>query len=427
MASQHGLKKFASQVKPFSKLFISGKYASVAKVAEPELRLKDHLNDEYLDKVKRSLMLRGVNRNGLGEVDFKQLKKNVRELLDRKEKSRILRKEGAARELIEVEWERIFALEKEVIPIVLRLPNLFDENEVPTEGYEDEVVKMTKTRQYDFKLLDARRISYINGLRKSSILGPHCEYLLGKGAQITLAAQKYFRHVIQQQFPEKIAKKMKHRHLHESDGLDLVKSGSLEAFNDYENLNYETDSLQLDLKEREDQQQLHLIGSCSPVGLLSLLSNREIDKKCLPARMIKFGSSYEQNLRQVNTIFLFSIVENDFTISNNEFKTIQRLIWHLYEPFNLPMRLKKVNLKRLLYNEYKRVELDIYFPYAREWRTIAHFSHYSNHLPERVQCTENHCMSGNLTDLGLLLDAILENYQTQTGKIEIPECIEKYM
>lgn len=428
MTSQHGLRKFFDQIKPFSKLFISPRYARVtSKVVEPELRLKDYLNDDYMDKVKKSLLARGDRRNGLNEIDFKQLKVNVSELVSRKEQVRSLWKDEDKSELVEQHKERICDLEQLVVPVLLRLPNLFNEDEVPTVGYDDQILKQTNTRYYDFKLLDAKRISYINELRKSSILGPHCEYLLGKGAQMSLALQKYFRKTIQQTFPEQTGRGFTYRHLHEVDGMDFLKSALIEAGNDYDALNFENDNLQLDLDERRDAQQLHLVGSCSNESMLSLLIKRQTVPKYLPARFLQFGSSYEQNLRQVNTVLLFSLVEKDFEISNNELKRIEQLIWNLYEPFNLPIRLRRLNVKRLQFTEYNRVELDVYFPHSREWRPIAHYSHYSDYLPYRVHCTEHHCLGGKLTNLNLLLDAILENHQTETGKLEIPDCIANHM
>lgn len=429
MTSQHCVRALAQTVKPFSKLFISPSYAKVTyKIVEPELKLNEHLNDEYLEKIKQSLILRNYTseRNGLNDqINFNKFKDQLKELLNRKE--RLLKYvEGDKRELANEERKLIYNLEEQVIPIVLRLPNLFDETEVPTEGYDDRILKQSKIKMHNFKLLDCKRISYINGLRKSSILGPHCEYLIGKGALIHLALQKYFKKSIENAFPESNTKKV-YRNLHEVDGLDLIKSALIEAANDYDQLNYKTDTRRLDLQDSDEQQQLHLVGSCSKESLLSLLIKRRIDEKYLPARFVQYGSTYEQNLKQVNTICMFNIVKNDFNVSNDEFKKIETLIWDLYKELNLPIRLRRLNVKKLHFNEYNRVELDVYFPYSRDWKTIGHFAHYSDYLTTRVHSTDHHCLGGYLTDFSLLLDAILENNQTETGQLIVPECIENLM
>ena len=443
MTSQQSLRALVQTAKPFSKLFISPRYARVTyKVVEPDLKLNEHLNDDYLDRVKRSLSLRTDGgkqpRNGLTKVDFEQLKANLSELVHRKDqlssKLKELRKNDASelkdskedgRELYE-EKSRIHDLEEQVIPIVLRLPNLFNENEVPIDGFDDQLLHQTKIKYYDFKLLDGKRISYIHNLRKSSILGPHCEYLMGKGALISRALEKYFRRSIETAFPEPAAR-IVHRHLHEVDGMDMIKSALVEAANDYDLLDYANDPTILDLKEHQDQQHLHLVGNCSRESLLALLIKRRLTAEYLPARFVQFGNKYEQNLRQVNTVCLFTIVPNDFTVSDAELKRMESLLCEWYGPLGIPIQLRRSHLKRLHFNEYNRVELDVYLPYSREWKPIAYFSHYGDHLTRRVHSMDHHCLAGHLTDYSLLLDAILENHQTETGELVVPDCLQELL
>lgn len=401
------------------------------KVVEPDLKLNEHLDEEYLERVKKSLSLRTdggrLSRNELPEIDFERFKSDLRELVNRKEQLSAKEKEAKGdNELVLEEKNRILDLEQQLVPIILRLPNVFNESEVPVDGFDDLVLKQTKIKRHDFKLLDGRRISYINDLRKSSILGPHCEYLLGKGALISLALQRYFRRSIEQAFPEPKAK-IPHRYLHEVDGLDLIKSALVEAANDYDQLDYRNDPTIVEQKEHEDKQHLHLVGSCSREGLLSLLIKKKLAEQYLPARFVQYGNRYEQSLRQVNTICLFSVVQNDFAASDAEMKRMESLMYDLYEPFGVPIRLRRVNLKRLHFNEYNRVELDVYLPYSREWKQIAYFSHYGDYLTRRVHSLEHHCLAGHLTDYSLLLDALLENHQTETGQLVMPDCIQALM
>ena len=432
MASQQAVRALGQTIKPFSKLFISPRYARMTyKVVEPDLKLNEHLDEEYLERVKKSLSLRTdggrLSRNELPEIDFERFKSDLRELVNRKEQLSAKEKEAKGdNELVLEEKNRILDLEQQLVPIILRLPNVFNESEVPVDGFDDLVLKQTKIKRHDFKLLDGRRISYINDLRKSSILGPHCEYLLGKGALISLALQRYFRRSIEQAFPEPKAK-IPHRYLHEVDGLDLIKSALVEAANDYDQLDYRNDPTIVEQKEHEDKQHLHLVGSCSREGLLSLLIKKKLAEQYLPARFVQYGNRYEQSLRQVNTICLFSVVQNDFAASDAEMKRMESLMYDLYEPFGVPIRLRRVNLKRLHFNEYNRVELDVYLPYSREWKQIAYFSHYGDYLTRRVHSLEHHCLAGHLTDYSLLLDALLENHQTETGQLVMPDCIQALM
>lgn len=432
MTSQQRLRTLVQTVKPLSKLFIHPRYARVTyKVVEPDLKLNEHLDDEYLGKVKRSLSLRTDDgkwqRNGLTKIDFEQYKSNVRELLNRKEQLRkIVKEDDANPERLYEEKNRIQDLEEQVIPIALRLPNLFNENEVPVDGLDDLVLHQSNTKFYDFKLLDGKRISYIHELRKSSILGPHCEYLLGKGALISRALEKHFRRSIETAFPEPQAS-IVHRHLHEVDGLDLIKSALVEAANDYDQLDYVNDALIVQQREHEDQQHLHLVGSCAREGLLSLLVKRRLTSQYLPARFVQFGCAYEQSLRQVNTVCLFTIVQNDFTVSDAELKRVESLLCEMYAPLGVPIRLRRLHLKRLAFNEYNRVELDVYMPYSREWKRIGYFAHYGDHLTRRMNSNQHHCLAGHLTDYNLLLDAILENHQTGTGELVVPECLQAFL
>lgn len=206
------LTRSIEDLKPFSNLFISEKYKSVCyKVVEPDLKLESYLDDEYLDRLKKVINQRDIDE--LKNINWLKIKDDVKELIERRSRLKEnLKHENF--EAIEKENVDLFKLEDRLIPTLLRLPNMFDEDEVPLN--DDKILKETRTKFHKFKLLDCKRISYLNNIRKSSIIGPHCEYLLGKGALINLALQKYFRNSIKASFPEPEPRKdLVHRHLHE--------------------------------------------------------------------------------------------------------------------------------------------------------------------------------------------------------------------
>lgn len=199
------------QLETFSKLYVSEKYKSVTyKVVEPKLKLESLLDDEYLNKLKKVIKLRKIDE--LNDINFEELKIDAKKLIEIKDIIKeLLRKEDW--DLIHKENVKLFELEEKIVPTILKLPNLFDEEQVPLDS-EDKILKQIKPKSFNFKLLDCKRISYLNNIRKSSIIGPHCEYLLGKGSLIYLALNKYFKNSIKDALPEPNTNRI-YRHLHE--------------------------------------------------------------------------------------------------------------------------------------------------------------------------------------------------------------------
>lgn len=69
-----------------------------------------------------------------------------------------------------------------------------------------------------YQRLNNVQLSYINGIRYQSIIGPHSRYLVGRGAQIERALQRLFGHEFREKF-----------NAVPFSGVDFVKSAVVEA------------------------------------------------------------------------------------------------------------------------------------------------------------------------------------------------------
>ena len=274
-----------------------------------------------------------------------------------------------------------------------------------------------------FKLLDAKRISYIHEIRKSSVIGPSCDFLIGDGARMAMAIRAYFKKSIRNFLSRQKGE------VHEMSGLDFVKSAIVEACNDARERSFEQDRLRLNrgVKTLHNSQQMHLAGHSSLEAVCAMLNKRHVNRDSLPLRFLQDGASYDQSMRQSNSIHLSSVTLNDQSEANAEYDLLVSELWNCYSQLQLPVMLCKSSSRLMQANQYASHEVLVYFPCVKEWTKVAELNHYSDYLPRRLGLEDLQMIGGSLVDVNLLVDAILENTQDERAQYHIPVCVKKFM
>ncbi|RWS16917.1 serine-tRNA ligase-like protein [Dinothrombium tinctorium] len=374
-----------------------------------EQRIDATLIESLLPEIKKLIELRSkraILRDKLKTANQKKEEERKQTAEDKAIEDEICGYTQQYRLVTDLMW----AIEDKIMPLILRLPNAISVD-VPVDG--SRVVRCVSPKTENrFKLLDYRKLAYINQTMFSSIIGPNSNYLHDEGAEIHQALINHF------------AKLLRKERFLDFSGLDFVKTAIVEACNDISIRNYKQDSLMI--KEGfkvKSQQKLHLVGDAALESKLAFLIKYHSSNK-LPVRLFSIGAEYDQSLKQVNTIHCLSAVENNAEKSEIEMKLILDTLWEGYVNLKLPCRM--VNCQHLLLHdhEYLRYIIELNFPSTNTWKIVARISHYGHYLSNRLGLEKVHLIDASAIDTTVVLASIMENNQLDDGKFKIPECIQ---
>jgi seryl-tRNA synthetase len=105
------------------------------------------------------------------------------------------------------------------------------------------------------------------------------------------------------------------------------------------------------------------------------------------------------------------------------------------EKLNLPYRQVMLCTGDLGFSAAKTIDIEVWIPSQNKYREISSVSNTRDFQARRakIRFKENkknrlvHTLNGSSLAVGRTLVAIMENYQTKDGKIEIPKILEKYL
>jgi hypothetical protein len=425
---------------PYSSLFVTSKHATkMVSLIRPELNLNRYEDNAYIQRLIYSIELRGLQ----AEFDVKDIQDKVRQTIrlrkqieQCKYELRQLKhvkssdsnlKDGESNDFRSLKDESIKAqaelheLEEQLIPLLMKLPNLLSPE--VNESYELMQVRSVSPAKPTFKLLSAKQVSYVNEIRKHSIVGPYTEYWIGEGATLCDALRKFFKVELKSLLQEHEGQ------VHEIDGLDMIKSAIVEACNDPQSKAYDSDRLRLNrgVSTTAHSQQMHLVGHCSLEAVAAMLSKRPLNMDELPVRFVQDGATYDQRMVQSDGLHLLSVTHDRPHQAEREYQLLLDSVWRLYEKLKLPIMLCNVSARLLPANQQSGHELLIYLPYERQWQKAAELAHYGDYLPARLGLQHLQMIGCNILNNSLMMDAILENGQDQKARYSVPTCVQKYM
>jgi seryl-tRNA synthetase len=137
---------------------------------------------------------------------------------------------------------------------------------------------------------------------------------------------------------------------------------------------------------------------------------------------------------QFNKVELVSIVKPDQSAVEHD--RMLNCAENILKKLDLPYRVMLLSTGDLGFSAKKTYDIEVWLPGQKKYREISSCSNCgdfqarrmnSRYRNENGQLTFVNTLNGSGIAVGRALVAILENYQTSTGSIEIPRALRKYM
>lgn len=138
-------------------------------------------------------------------------------------------------------------------------------------------------------------------------------------------------------------------------------------------------------------------------------------------------------LHQFEKVELVKFVREDQ--SDIEFEALLQDAEHILQALELPYRKMLLCSKDTGFSAKKTYDLEVWLPGENQYREISSCSHFGDFQARRMQarCRHEgkvalmHTLNGSGLAVGRALIAVMENHQTEDGKIRIPTVLKPYM
>ncbi|MCK5126243.1 MAG: serine--tRNA ligase [candidate division Zixibacteria bacterium] len=139
-------------------------------------------------------------------------------------------------------------------------------------------------------------------------------------------------------------------------------------------------------------------------------------------------------VHQFNKVEMVKIVKPED--SDKEHETLLKQAEKLLQLLNIPYRVSKLATGDLSFAAAKCFDIEIWSAGVKKYLEISSVSNFRDFQARRMNCRyrdENkkvrfvHTLNGSGLALPRLIIALMENYQTENGEIEIPEVLRPYM
>jgi len=324
-------------------------------------------------------------------------------------------------------------LERNITNILLTLPNIIDES-VPfgvDENGNVEIKNWGDRREFNFTPKDhiglASKLRLIDLERAAKVAGARFYYLRGDLVKLNCAVLKFALDFIE----KKQFVLIQPPYLLRREAI-----GGAVALSDFEDVIYKI--------EGED---LYLIPTAEH-ALLAQHMNEIIDGKNLPLRyggvspcFRKEAGAHGRDTKGIFRIHQFEKVEQFIFCkpedSPNEHEKLLANAEEFFQLIRIPYRVVNVCTGDLGTVAAKKYDLEAWMPGQGKYREVVSCSNCTAYqaVRSRIRFRDRpdeptkwlHTLNSTLTASERTLIAIMENYQTENGSIEIPKVLEPYM
>ena len=183
------------------------------------------------------------------------------------------------------------------------------------------------------------------------------------------------------------------------------------------------------------------------VQLTNLYQNQIIDEAELPISLTahtacfrREAGSYGKDIKgiirqhQFNKVELVKLVKPEN--SHAELETLLENAEKILQRLDLPYRVVTLCSGDLGFSASKTYDIEVWFPSQNQYREISSCSNFLDFQARRAMVryksgTESpsyvHTINGSGLAVGRTFAAILENYQTASGSIKVPEALQHYI
>lgn len=383
------------------------------------------------------LSLDADRRSNLVELEvlrsnLNQLSKELGRIAERPEQKIIEARETGQR--IKVLEERVKKIETDLSDELLKLPNLPLEDVPSGENGSSNIVLETigHSRHFDFIPLPhwtlGENLGIIDLPRGSKISGSRFYTLIGEGAKLQRAIYSWMLdlHSREHGYTEVYLPYMVRKDI-------MVGSGNLPKFSD--NLYH------------DDEDDLWLIPTAE-VPLTGLHKDEIIDESDLPIYYVAHTPSFRRekaaagkDTRGIKRVHQFDKVELYKLVtpksSDEELGKLLTDAMDVCKLLDIPYRLVQLCSGDMSFPSAKSFDLEMWAPGCEEWLEVSSCSNCTDFQARRANIRFRgkngskleflHTLNGSGLALPRVMIAIIENYQTANGSIEIPEILRPYM
>ncbi len=381
------------------------------------------------------------------KVDIKKLlevDKKRRELIEAVDKLRSKRKEIAQKrdekqgqqlkKDLKLDENKLEKLNEEFYDLVRQIPNLAkDDVPVGRDESENKVIRQVgRKTQFNFKPKDhlelGESLDLIDVERSSKISGPRQSFIKNELVVLELALVNFCFELLEDEGFIKIIPPV----------IINKKAVAGLGYPEYER----GEGYKLDSPRQTGDQ--FLVGTAEH-SVVPMHMDEVFDSKDLPRRYAAFSTSfrreagsYGKDARGIFRVHQFDKIEMVSFINpkddKNELEYLLSLQEKLVKALDLPYQVVAMCTGDLGFPTAKKIDIEAWLPSQNQYRETHSVSTTTDFQARRLDIKYRngdqtglvHILNGTAFAIGRTLIAIMENYQTKDGSIEIPKVLQKY-
>ncbi len=198
----------------------------------------------------------------------------------------------------------------------------------------------------------------------------------------------------------------------------------------------------------DGSEKAHYLIPTGEVPLTNLVANQILETSQLPLKLTAHtpcfrseAGSYGRDTRGMIRQHQFDKIELvQITHPDHSWDALEEMLLHaeqILQALQLPYRVSLLCSGDLGFSAAKTYDLEVWLPGQNQFREIASISNCTDFQARRMQTRFKnketgqtewvHTLNGSGLAVGRALVAILENYQTETGHINIPKVLQPYL
>lgn len=381
-----------------------------------------------LDRSRRELLIGVEERRSLRNSVSEEIARLKRDKQDATDKIEAMRRVGEELKGLEAQLKEVeAALEEEL----LQVPNL-PEPSAPEGGEENSAVMHTwgTPREFAFEPLDhldlAAPRDFIDMERGARTSGSRFAFLKGDLVFLQFALVQY------------ALRKLAAKGFRPVVPPVLVRDEAM----------YGTGFFPTDMQQvyRIEADGLNLVGT-SEVPLAALHMDEILDEADLPIRYVGYSSCFRREagaagkdtrgifrVHQFDKVEMFSFCAPDK--SNEEHDFMRSIQEELLQELGLPYQAVNIAAGDLGAPAAKKYDLEVWLPTQGRYREVTSCSNCTDYQARRLKVRAKgdkggpylvHTLNGTVVAVGRTIIAIMENYQTEEGRVEVPAVLRQFM
>ncbi len=381
-----------------------------------------------LDLARREVLVKLEERRGLRNTVSEEIAQLKRNKEDATAQVQHMRQVGDEIKAYEAELKDIEASLEEKL---LQVPNMADPT-APEGGEEDSVVlhHWGEPRNFGFTPLDhldlAAPRDLIDMERGARTSGSRFAYLKGDLVHLQFALVQF------------ALQKLSSKGFRPVIVPVLVRDEAM----------YGTGFFPTDMQQvyRLENDGLNLVGT-SEVPLAALHMDEVVDEADLPLRYVGYSSCFRREagaagkdtrgifrVHQFDKVEMFSFCAPDKSTEEHDF--MRSIEEEVLQDLGLPYRAVNIAAGDLGAPAAKKYDLEAWLPTQERYREVTSCSNCTDYQARRLKVRAKgekggpyllHTLNGTVVALGRTMIAIMENYQTEDGKIEVPAVLKPYL